>query len=182
MMKKTLIVASVLMLLATSLAAASSGRWLHVRVDEQGYGDSNVRVNIPLDLVEAILPTIQTDELSNGIIQLDDADLEGIDLPELLRALQDAPDADFVTVKEKDSTVRVSKEGGFLLVNADDDGEKVRVRMPLEVVDALIGSREGEIDLLAGLRALADYGGDLVTVESDDTTVRVWIDSSDSGE
>jgi hypothetical protein len=33
------------------------------------------------------------------------------------------------------------------------------------------------------LRVLADYSdGDLVTVESDDTSVRIWIDSSDVGD
>ena len=54
--------------------------------------------------------------------------------------------------------------------------------MPLEVVDAMVAGKDGELDLLAALEALADYDGDLVTVESEDSFVRIWIDSTDSGE
>jgi hypothetical protein len=77
----------------------------------------------------------------------------------------------------------VAKENGFLVVHADEeDGEKVRVTMPLEVVDAMLSGDSDELDLIAALDALASYnGGDLVTVESEDSHVRIWIDSSDSG-
>lgn len=178
------LLAGLILLLLTGVAAGGEQRWLHVRVVEDGRDGETVSVNIPLTLVEAILPTIHTDELQHGKVRLDDAELEGIDLREVLRALRDAPDADFITVKSEDETVRVAKEDGFLVVRADERrGDRVRVTVPLEVVDAMLGADADEIDLLAGLRALADYdGGDLVTVESDDTHVRVWIDSSDSGE
>ena len=60
--------------------------------------------------------------------------------------------------------------------------EKVRVRMPLAVVDALVGDDAGELDLVAALKALGEYEGDpLVDIESDDSSVRVWIDSSEVG-
>jgi hypothetical protein len=182
-MKKSLIpVALMAALLCTVAMAGLEDRWLHVRVQEDGPDGERVSINIPLQLVEAILPTIETDELHDGKLHWDEAEVEGIDLKEVLKAFQEAPDADFITVKGRDESVRVAKEKGFLVIHADEDDEKVRVRMPLGVVDAMVDARGDELDLLAALEALADYDGDLITVESEDSHVRIWIDSTDSGE
>jgi hypothetical protein len=135
-----------------------------------------------LQLVEAILPTIETNELQNGKLSWDETEVEGIDLKEVLKAFQEAPDADFVTVKSREESVRIAKEKGFLVIHADEDDEKVRIKMPLDVVDAMVAGRSDELDLLAALEAVADYDGDLITVESDDSFVRIWIDSTNSGE
>jgi hypothetical protein len=176
--------AVLLILVCASSAALAGERWLHVRVQEEGSRGENVNVNIPLSMVEALLPMIQTDDFNGGRISFGQGDLEGIDLRAALEAIQDAPDAEFVTVKSDDETVRVAKEGNFLLVRVEDLGsrEQVRVRMPLDVVDAMLGQGGNEIDILAGLRQLSKFDGDLITVDSDDTTVRVWIDNSDSGD
>lgn len=171
-----------LVLVLTCGATLANERWLHVRVHESGPDGESVHVNIPLSLVEAILPTIEVDELRGGRVVIDD-DLEGIDLRELFQAVKDAPDANFVTVQGRDENVRVAKQAGFLMVDVDEQrGDRVRVRMPLEVVDAMLVDSSDELDLLAGLRALADYDGDIVTVEGDDENVRIWIDSNESGE
>lgn len=174
----------VLLLLVPMLGPAdASERWLHVRVEEDG-GEESVSVNIPLQLVEAILPAIETDELRQGRFDWDEAEIDGVDLRQILEALRDAPDADYVTVRDRDESVRVAKEDGFILVRVDEDeGDRVRVKLPLSVVEAMIGERHGELDLVAGLRALGEYdGGDLVTVESDDESVRIWIDSDQTGD
>ena len=58
---------------------------------------------------------------------------------EVLLALRDAPDSEFVTIRSREDSVRVAKEDGFLLVNVDEaDGDRVRVRVPMEVVDVLL--------------------------------------------
>ena len=184
-MKKSLCLGClILALLFTSGLAAASDRWLHVRVQEDGEEGEQVSINIPIQLVEAILPTIETDELQDGKLRLDETEMEGIDLREILKAFKDAPDADFVTVRGGDESVRVAKENGFLVVRAEEgDGEKVRITMPLDVVDAMLSGASDELDLVAALDALANYdGGDLVTVESEDSLVRIWIDSSDTGD
>ncbi len=166
-------------------SAAAAEKWLHVRVEENGPRGERVSVNLPLELIERMLPLISIDELQHGKLDLDD-DLEGIDLRELAAALRDAPDADFVTVEREDENVRVSKEGEFLVVRVQEQGrhsdEKVRVRIPLAVVDALFGGEPHELDLIAALEALGEYSdGALVDVESDDGSVRVWIDASEAG-
>jgi hypothetical protein len=161
-------------------------KWLHVYVeDEDGNGGETVKVNIPLSMVERMLPLIEIDELQGGKLDVD-GDLEGFDLRELADALRDAPDADFVTVVKHGETVRVAKEDDFLVVLADEhdgDGEEtVRVRFPLAVLDALVGHGGDQLDLLAALEVLGEYEGEaLVDVRSEGSSIRVWIDSSEAG-
>ncbi|MCP3981892.1 MAG: hypothetical protein GY716_21525 [bacterium] len=177
-------IASLALVLFSGIALAGlDDKWLHVRVQDHDHDGELVAVNVPLGMVEALLPAIQTDELRGGRLLLDEFDLEGINLREILEAVQEAPDADFVRVKDHGDEVRVSKDGGLLLIDVDErHGDNVRVRLPLEVVDALLGNDPDELDLIAALEALADYDDDLVTIDSDDTSVRIWIDSSNDGE
>jgi hypothetical protein len=188
-MKRKWVLAGVaLACLVTLSVAGTEDKWLHVRVEEGGEKGERVSINIPLDIVERMLPAISVDELQDGKLILDglDDDLEGIDLRELAAAVRDAPDADFVRVESDDETVRVAKEGEFLVVRVEEGGrhsnETVRIRVPLPVVDALVGDDPNQLDLAEALRALSEYEGEpLVEVQSDDESVRIWIDSSDSG-
>jgi hypothetical protein len=55
---------------------------------------------------------------------------------------------------------------------------QVDVKVPMKVVEALLSAGKDELDVLAALRALSAHGDtELVTVKSDDSTVRVWLDS-----
>jgi hypothetical protein len=85
----------------------------------------------------------------------------------------------FVTVQADDANVRVYKDGDYLMAVVDehDDGAQVNARIPLAVVDALLSGAEDELDIRAALEALVAHGpGELVTVNDDETQVRVWID------
>lgn len=182
--KKMLSAAAVALACVLALPAAQAAdKWLHIRVDEAGAGGEKIDVNIPLDVVESVLPLIQIDDLDHGKLRIHGGDLEGIDLRELAHALRDAPDADFIVVEGRDESVRVAKENEFLVVHVEDRGgrsnERVRIRVPLAIVDALVGDDPDELDLAAAIRVLGEYEGQaLVDVESDDGSVRVWIDSS----
>ena len=184
MLKRNLIASAVLIALASSVSLAGGGQWLHIRVEDGGPGGERVNVNVPLSLIEAILPTIQADGFRGGGIEWHDDDLDGIDLRAIIAALRDAPDADYITVQGDDEEVRVSKKGDMLLIRVEENnGDRVRVRVPLQVIDAMFNEDTDEIDLVGALRALGDFGeGDLVTVESDDESVRIWVDYSQSGD
>ena len=182
MKRKSITLALMICLTAGTALAGADGHWLHVRVEESGGDGEKVNVNIPLSVVMAILPAIETEEFRGGRINIGRGEIEDLDLHEILKAFKDSPDAQFVTIEGGDESVSVSKERGFLLVNVDDDEDSVRVRLPLDVVDALLSGRDDELDLLAALDALADHGGgDLVTVDSDDESIRVWIDTRAGG-
>jgi len=169
------------MLLLGGMAARASEPWIHVKVDSGDRSDESVRVSLPLSLVQTLLPMVDAEPLHEGKLVLDDVDLQGIDLPAILAELNKVGDADLIRVRDGDETVSVSKKDGFFLIHVDgsEGREKVRVRMPLAIVEALLGNDpDGRtLDLSAGLRALAGFEGDLVTVEDGDDTVRVWIDA-----
>lgn len=188
--------ASLLVLCIFAAPVAASDQWLHVRVEEGKHGEETVNVNIPLSVVEAMLPMISVDELERGKINLNEfdlddidgagIDLEGIDLRELVLAFRDGPDADFVRIQDHGESVRVAKEGDYLIVHVEEDdlhdAETVSIRLPFPVLEAMVLNDSEQIDLLAGLQALREFDGeDLVRVESDDELVRIWIDSSQSG-
>jgi hypothetical protein len=56
------------------------------------------------------------------------------------------------------------------------------VRIPAAVVDALLSGADERFNLGAALTALAKTGeGDLVTVNGNNETVRMWVDSDADG-
>ena len=164
--------------------AAPEERWLHVRVEDGKVGEKGetVRVNVPLTFAEKVLPAIHVDQFQNGRVRLEHGDMKDVDLKAILQAVRDTQDGEFVTVEGKDN-VRVAKEKGRLLVKVreGEDGSKVDVQVPMEVVEALLSGEENELDVAAAIRALAKHGKDmLVTVVDEETSIRIWIDSENT--
>jgi hypothetical protein len=187
------LLSSMVVLAGSSAAFAQSGsskdRWLHVRVINSDHKGEIVRVNIPFELAESVLPTISKDRLHNGKVNIDQAHMNDVDLHALLNAIRTAKDGEYVTVQGTDQDVRVAKEGGRLLVHVKDNkGSKsnksdVDIKIPMHVIDALFSAGKDELDLVAGLHALALQGDtELVSVKSEDSTVRVWMDSKNSSD
>ena len=183
---------------AQTTASPSSGndRWLHVRVISTDNKGETVRVNVPLDLAEKVLPAINKDRLHNGKVRIDHSDLEGVDCRALLDAIRTTKDGEFVTVEAHDADVKVAKQGGYMLVHVTEkrynegkeskeakatEKSRVEVKVPMKVVEALFSAGKDELDVLAALRALSAHGDtELVSVKDEDNTVRVWLDSKSS--
>ena len=170
---------AVLFLAAPSFAA---DRWFHVRVDEP-HG-AEVAVNLPLSLIEMAVSMIPEDFSNEVEVELNQEGFSVEQLHQLWQEVKNTGDATFVTVKDGDQTVEVSRSGNYLIAQTVGDGDtQIDVRFPLEVVDALFSSGPTRLDLAAAVRALANYAdGDMVTVRDNDTTVRVWVDDSNQGE
>jgi hypothetical protein len=187
------LLAAIAVLAGASVALGQSGstkdRWLHVRVINSDKKGEIVRVNIPLELAENVLPTINKDHLHNGKVTIDQAHLNDVDLHALLNAIRTAKDGEYVTVQGSDQDVRVAKEGGRLLVRVKDNKSSksnksdVDIKIPMHVIDALFSAGKDELDIVAGLHALALQGDtELVSVKSDENTVRVWMDSKNTSD
>ena len=175
----------------TSNSSSTSERWLHVRVISSDSKGETVRVNVPLEMAEKVLPAINKDRLHNGKVKFDDHEMDGVDLKALLDAVRTSKDGEYVTVQGNDSDVRVAKQNGYMFVHVTDknhdhsgkngkssDRSQVEVKIPMKVVDALFSAGKDELDVLAALRVLSTHGDtELVSVKSDDNTVRVWLDS-----
>ena len=122
--------------------ASSHDRWLHVRVTNPGKNEETVRVNLPLELAEKVLPTINKNRLHSGKVSFDDVDCHGVDLHALVDAVRTSKDGEFVTVQSKDSDVRVAKQNGYLFVHVFEKNRPKHSQVEdLEVVE---GSRGNE--------------------------------------
>lgn len=165
-----------------STTSSSGDRWLHVRVVNTNDKGETVRVNVPLDLAEKVLPAIDHDRLHGGKIRIGDIDCNGVDVRAVLDAVRTAKDGEFVTIQKRDADVSVTKKNGQLLVHVHDKNrpkeQQVEVKVPMKVVEALVSADKDELNIVAALHALADQGDvELVSVKDEDSTVRVWVDS-----
>ena len=162
-------------LAAAAVPAAASDLWIHIRVDGGKKGEQ-VSINLPVSLVESLAPVVQSKRGRSGGLRFDDDEVSVSDLRRAWRELDREGDSTLLTVRDGSSKVRIAKQRGYLLVEADDDG-KVRMKLPGAVVEAMLSGDGDEIDLAGALRALARHGkGELVTVVDGDETVRIWID------
>jgi len=160
----------------------STDRWLHIRVISSEAKGETVRVNIPLDLAEKVLPAINKDHLRDGKVKIDEAHMQDIDLRAMIDAVRSSKDGEFVTVQSNDADVRVAKKDGHLLVHVIDKENakkaQVEIKIPMKVIDALFSAGKDELDLVAALHALSAQGDtELVSVKSTENTVRIWLDS-----
>jgi len=194
MLKKTLGV--MISMFAFAALAMPADRWIHVRVTESGPDGERVRINIPLSLAEAVLPTIKAANLSAGKVKVEGNALDQVDLRAMLQAVRKAEDNQFVTVESKKENVEVAKSGEFLLIKVHENHEgtgktagarkatnTVDIKVPFKVAEALLSGKNDELNVLAAVRALGEYPTlDLVTVQDESNNVRIWVDSSNSAE
>jgi hypothetical protein len=165
-----------------STTSAAKDRWLHVRVISSDAKGETVRVNVPLELAEKVLPTINKERLHDGKVKIDNAHVNDVDLRALVEAIRTAKDGEFVTVQSNDCDVRVAKQSNHLIVHVLDKKNskksEVEIKVPMKVIDALFSAGKDELDLVAALHALSAQGDtELVSVKDHENTVRVWLDS-----
>jgi hypothetical protein len=164
--------------LVAQAASAASPRFLHVKVE--GRDAEKVTVNLPLSLAQAAVAMIPPEALQDGNIKIDDQRFNWQQLQTLWNEIKYADVGEFIRIEGKDENVVVRKEGEFLVIKTTerrDKGTQVDVKLPFAVVDALLSGPEGTLNLNAALQALSEYDeGHLVSIESEDETVHVWID------
>jgi hypothetical protein len=177
-------------------SSSAKEQWIHVRVGSTEDKGETVRVNVPVEMAEKVLPAINRDKLHNGKVHIDSAHLDDVDLRTLLDAVRTSRDGEYVTVQSRENDVRVAKSNGYLYVYVTEKpstkkaskGEtgkpnstkesKGEVKVPMKVVDALFSAGKDELDVVAALRALSANGDtELVNVKDSENTVHIWIDS-----
>ena len=179
-MNKILGVIIVTGLIAFPAAAASNqDRWVHIRVDDDGDGPGRVDIQVPIGMVSAMLPVARAKHGHHGIV-IDGRDVDMDELRGYWKAVRDAKDGEYVTVRDPEANVRIAKRGGVVLVDVDQrDGHgRVRMKLPVAIVDAVF-AHDDAIDIGAIGAALERAPvGDLITVDDEDSHVRIWIDTA----
>jgi len=208
-LKATLTLALALFALAPAVslaqAATDTDQWIHIRVINRDAKGEVVRINVPIEMAEKVLPAINKDRLHDGKVQIDSGEVKDVDLRAILDAVRTAKDGEYVTVQSQENNVRVSKSNGMLYITvtdkehakqtmAKDDAAKgtkaseqvetkVEIKVPMKVVDALFSAGKDELDLVAALRALSAHGDtELVTVKDAENDIHIWIDSKNTTE
>jgi hypothetical protein len=164
---------------AVQASGQTTGAWLHVRVEEPRR-QSKVSVNLPLSVVEIALRAAPDKTLPLGHFNLDHHrhDLEVADLRRMWAELKATGDAELVTAENRDERVRIAREGDLVLIRVDKPAgsDSVRVEVPTQVVDALLSGNGNELNVKAALVELQKRRGDIVRVNDNGQSVRIWID------
>ena len=164
--------------LGAGTAAAGDDRWLHVRVDETDRSGAKVDIQVPVAMVSGLLPILKGKH-AHGNITINEGQIEMDELRGYWNAVRAAKDGEYVTVRDADSDVRISKSGGFVRLTVDekDGGGRVRMKLPVPLIDAVFAGKD-DIDFDAIAAALAKLpAGEILTVDDDDSHVRIWIDA-----
>jgi hypothetical protein len=160
------------------LAQQKKDPWLHVEVRESKNEPEIVKVNLPFSMVDVALKIAQDKKLNGGKFRLDSTELSVPDLKKMWTEFKKAGNADFVTVEKKTESVKISREGNYLLIKVTEKNQqKVDLRVPVDVVDALLATPGDELDIKAALVAMQQKGsGNILSVTDKDTKVRIWVD------
>jgi len=116
----------------------------------------------------------------------DHPDISVADMRRMWKAMRDAGEADYVTVTSDNENVHIWREGDLVRVDVDsrekgreNQGEKVRIRVPVGVMDALLSGEGDQLDVRAAVNSLKEIkSGEVIRVEDGEDLVRVWIDDS----
>jgi hypothetical protein len=165
-------------LLAADRAEKGKKPWIHIEVQESGKEEASVKVNLPLSMARSALEMAPDDVLSEGHIRIQDSRYSVDDLREVWAELRKAEDGEFVTVQEDEETVRVFKKNEMIFVHVDGKkNEKVRVEVPIALVDALLRGKGETLDVDAAVTELEKMSpGEIIRVEDGSDRVRVWIE------
>src|SRR4029078_868028 len=100
--------------------------------------------------VKNLLPIVHVDGLQHGRISL--GHHHNISPRDLLDAIRNSSDGEFVTVDGRDEQVRVAKSGGYLLIRTREGRrgrgtENVEIKLPMKVLEALVAKDKDRVDL-----------------------------------
>jgi len=161
-----------------AIAKPSSGGdviWLKVEVHDSGSGRANVKVNVPLSLIEVVIDSIDKREFMANL-----QDEHHLDLQKLWREVRNMNGSDFVTVETDEENVRVWKDYDFFRIDVDKiDGKegRVEVKLPLAIMDYLFESKRRNFDFAELVDQLRGHLPlTLVQMRDEDHSVKIWME------
>jgi len=161
------------------LATIASLGVVVVDVREGGPDGHRIVVPVPLVFAQAALalaPIAVPDHAMR--MRVPDEALEHMGLArEVLEALAEAPDGEYVRVEGRDELVVVAKEGRYFKVNVKNGTrENVSVNVPINLALQALPGSDGRIRTAALAGALSGVRfTDLVDVQDGNDHVRVWV-------
>ncbi len=179
MTKRTLTSLTVFALSAT-LVLAATPTFLKLTVQEKGYQEPNVKINVPLSLLDAVSDAITDDSVLEIDKTLDKVAKEGIDLRKLWDGVKKLGPTDFVEITKDGEYVKVWKDRKAFRLTVTEQGQKdpkVLVTLPLKIVEQVVGDGTKPITLKGILQAIRKAGPmQFVEVHDQGQHVKIWIE------
>lgn len=172
MIGKVLLAGAIGVPVATTATVAVTGvAWVDVR--EGGRDGHHIVVPVPLLLAEVAASFVPERELN---LHLGEAAEHLRTAGQVLKALEESPDGEYVRVEEVNEQVLIEKVGDTLRVRVHgQNGEDVKVNVPLKAVAAIIDER-GRLSPSAAVRLLRHARfSTLVEVTDGDDYVKITV-------
>jgi hypothetical protein len=181
-MKTKILLLCIVFACSAALVSAATNQWVHVNVQDR-FKDEKVKINIPLSLVETLLPLIEEKGFRDGRVHLNDHDFKVSDLRKVWKELRSQGDTEFFSVESRETNIRMFIQGNYLMVKPQDHSRKnIDIQIPLVVMDAMLSGDDEELDLVAAVQALKKSGvREIISIQDEDKNVRVWIDETNRG-
>ena len=172
----------IVLAVAVSLAAAAPARaeeptvWLHVEVVGTGHDVPNVKVTLPISLVEVVLESVDT---HHGFLTHVGKDGE-INLAKIWKQVRNLELDEFVTIDSEEGKVKVFKDSRYFRVTVQEpeyEQPNMQVKIPLALMDYLFDEqREGFkfSEMLASLRGSLPLT--IIEATHEEGQVKVWLD------
>jgi hypothetical protein len=155
---------------ATATVAVTGVAWIDVR--EGGRDGHRFVLPVPLLLAEVAAGFVPEKQLA---VDMGEAAQHLPAAREVLRALAEAPDGEYVRVEEENEQVLVEKVGDTLRVRVHGRDEEVTVNLPLEAVAEII-REDGRVSARGAVRLLRHARfSTLVEVRDGDEHVKVTV-------
>lgn len=173
-------IAALFVVQALPAQEAQASPWIHVEITATSEDGENIRVNLPVVLAELALRLAPQKFTEKARTKLEKSGLLIADLRELWSGVKAAGDAEFVSVQSTKKTVHISRAGDAIQIRVADDSkdkpESVRIDIPVDVVDALLGGDADDFDVTGAFRKLTARRGEIIRVVDADSEVRIWVD------
>src|SRR5262245_8366744 len=144
------------LMLSGALLHAQSKEWLHIHVNDP-VKEETVRINVPIQLMETLLPMVQENSIHHGKIHFDDKSISKDELKKLWASIKQEGDTDYMTIEKPGEKVTVSMQGKYFVVQTDADSNKVvDIKIPASVMDAMLAGEGDELDLVGAVKALKE--------------------------
>jgi hypothetical protein len=140
MLKMVLIGAVAVPAIAAGSVAATGVVVVDVR---EAHGGSHIVVPVPLALAQAAAAFVPDSKTHVRIPH--DAERYMPVARQVLTELANAPDAELVSVEERDERVSIRKEGDRLRIHVEDHGEEVNVQVPISLALSVLPEAGGRI-------------------------------------
>jgi hypothetical protein len=174
-MLKMVLIGALAVPVATAGVVAATGVVV-VDVQEKGKDGKHIVVPVPLLAARVAAAFVPADKAR---VPMEAEAVRHLPLARsAVEALAAAPDGEFVRVEEPGTTVLISKVGDRLEIRVSDDGDRVAVNVPFELVLEAIPADSGVIEIgdLLGALGHARFT-DIVEVESrngEHVKVSIW--------